>query len=181
MYLSSGLFREKDIINRLPISGVKDITTEDPELNLQIRYTRNNKAIIQQETIFSCAPTCIAMLLMDNNKTPDWRTLKYNSERGYTKEMIEKKLKKANVEVIKTDNIIDLRLLKQAIKDNGSAICFLCGHAIIVDNINEANEVTLRDPQEGREITVTGDNFIDTRNLHMWSRNCSIFQIKNVN
>lgn len=126
-----------------------------------IKYTKNNKAIIQQQATRGCTAAVAAMLILDNGGTYGANNLR-NCNLGDDDNMI-RDIQRANFTPVKTDVAKgDLDALDQLIKQNGSAIVTvqsgIGGHVVVVDEIT-SEKVRLRDPYHGWEIDVNREAF----------------------
>jgi hypothetical protein len=161
-------FENEDIVSKLPISKRKEIHVEGGKnffckqidnWTLEVRYSQHGKAIIQQQSIYSCTAASSAMLIFDKGGTPNWNLLK---TRGESQANIERDdIEQAGYNPIETKvKTLKVESLRELILNNGSCIVNLPGHALVVDEVSEdLLTVRLRDPCHGWEITVNSAAF----------------------
>lgn len=151
------LFSDSEIIEKLDI-----IERVEIEHNIYASYTKNRRAIIQQQATRGCTAATAAMLIMDNGKKPDLKNLQCRNL-GNDEDQIRDIQNAGLKPVINSAN--NLLELKNLIMKNGSAIVSISGkiggHVIVVDEISkDFSMIRLRDPYHGWEITVKKDSFL---------------------
>ena len=151
------LFTDDEIIEKLNV--VKKVEFGPDAF---IYYTKNGKAIIQQQATRGCTAAAAAMLIMDHGKTPNFDELSRRNL-GNDDDQI-RDLKEAGLSPI-TPEAKDLSELRDLIELNGSCIATvvgkLGGHVIVVDFVSEdLSKIRLRDPCHGWEITVGSEAFL---------------------
>ncbi|MBS0627455.1 MAG: hypothetical protein JSS09_04515, partial [Verrucomicrobia bacterium] len=156
------LFSDSEIIEKLDI-----IERENIGLNTYIgssiycSYTKNRKAIIQQQATRGCTAATAAMLIKDNGKKPNLLALQ-SSYLGNNEKQVRDIQEAGLKAVINSAN--DLSELRNLIIQNDSCIVSvsgkLGGHVIVVDEVSEdLSKIRLRDPCHGWEITVSREAF----------------------
>jgi hypothetical protein len=154
------LFLDCEIVEKLDIVRVEVIK----DSLIYAYYTRNGKAIIQQQGTRACTAATAAMLIMDNGGTPDVSQLK-SRNLGLDVDIL-RDLETARLGFIRqTVDTNDLEWLRNLIRRGGSCIVSLTGslgqHSIVVDEVSDdLATVRLRDPYHGWEITVTREAFL---------------------
>ena len=129
-----------------------------------VDFTAHNKVVIQQQATRGCTAGAAAMLIFDAGKEISYQLLR-STNLADTKEIV-RWIENASLPVVCTLAIkADLTQLKELIQKNGSAIVStnnnLGSHVIVVDHIrDDLQEIRLRDPFHGWEITVTKDAFL---------------------
>lgn len=129
-----------------------------------IARTENGKHVILQQAAKSCVPTCVAMIVLDHGKTPDYEAIsKTNLPK---KEQASVWVKKAGLTPVLTeleDPQNTTKVLIQCLQENGPGILQisqskLSGHTIVLDAISEtANTAIIRDPFHGWSLTIRLD------------------------
>lgn len=129
-----------------------------------IDFTQNNKAIIQQQATRGCTAATAAMLIKDQGGKPKFCELQ-GSNLG-DDESIKQDIQNAGFKLMVTSLISNsLEDFREQLKNYGSAIVSLedpqaGGHSIVVDEVSEdLQQVRLRDPYHGWEITVSAEAF----------------------
>lgn len=150
-------FQDSDIVQKEPI-----VKTQMLEKSLvEVRYTRHNKAILQQQARRACTAATAAMLILDHRKTPDLFQVKTRNLGNASDELRD--LEKAQLRAVAV-KIQKFSELQNAVKKHGSVITGIGGeigsHSIVVDAIS-TDTVRLRDPYHGWEITVSKDAFTE--------------------
>ena len=145
------------------------IRTVDIGSNVKVDFTENNKAVIQQQAMRGCTAAVVAMLVFDAGKSINMGALK-NTNLGDTdtvKGWIEEAGLKPLHTILNNEDGDDalLKELQQLLVKHGSAIVKTAndigGHVVVVDHISDdLQQVRLRDPMHGWEITVTKEGFL---------------------
>jgi hypothetical protein len=154
---SGELFSDSEIVEKLDIIKRIEIGS-----NIYASYTKNGKAIIQQQATRGCTATTAAMLIMDNGKKANLvalRTRNLGNDEDQMRDIQNAGLKA----VINSAN--DLSELRNLIIQNDSCIVSvdgkLGGHVIVVDEVSkDLSKIRLRDPYHGWEITVNSEAFL---------------------
>ncbi len=128
-----------------------------------IAITKNCKHVILQQAVKSCVPTCVAMLLLDRGKIPNYDALKSsclaNTEQ-VTKWINDAQLV-SRLSLVPLKNFIDF--LSNCLAENGPGMLeiyhpVIAGHAVILDKIStERNEAVIRDSFHGWMVTIKLD------------------------
>jgi hypothetical protein len=136
----------------------KSILTSTEKQDKAIAITESGKHVILQQTVKSCVPTCMAMLILDHGKTPDYEAISstYLAKIEQAIEWGKKAGLKCQKTVIPTENSIEL--LSKRLAENGPGMLevdhpTLRGHAIILDAIEDGHAV-IRDPFHGWMVTI---------------------------
>lgn len=151
----STFIEDKDIISILPYTIEND---------LGARFTRHQKAILQQNALHSATATCIDMLCLDKGKAVSFIASEDFSHTHQIARKLESKGLSAKIskipQAIKMQPALFMETLKHYIFLKGS---FIIGvesdtigpHAIIIDEVSECLKyIRLRDPYHGWEITI---------------------------
>lgn len=158
------LFTDQEILKLHPSIRRVDIGN-----NIQVDIVENNKVVIQQQATRGCTAAAAAMLIHDAGKNVDLSSLQ-QTNLGNTKSIVSS-IEKADLtpvvtELNTTNNSKELlKQLQQLLRKNGSAIVStshdIGSHVVVVDHISDnLNEVRLRDPYHGWDITVTKEAFM---------------------
>jgi hypothetical protein len=134
-----------------------------------IGITDNGKHVILQQTAKSCVPSCVAMLVLDHGKTPNYEAIK--STYLATKDAAIQWVKEAglNPEVTTITGTPKHRVaqtLKEAIQKHGSGVLTISHpkigfHDIVLDEISiETNSAIIRDPFHGWCLTIKLDSLL---------------------
>jgi|GEM_PF-5603000 len=167
------LFSDEEIVEKKPIIRQKPLIQGE---KVYAEFTEHGKAIIQQQATRGCTAAVAAMLIIDNNKQPSIQELR--SRNLGNDDDQERDIREAVLEPLTTE-VHSLQELRQELLKNGSAIIGVDyqdsgGHVIVVDAVSEDSEqVRLRDPYHGWEITVTGTAFDKA-----WMGGGKIMQVK---
>lgn len=123
--------------------------------DVYVEFTKNQKAIIQQQAVRGCTAAVAAMLIVDHGKSCDINELRRRNL-GNTEDIcrdIENAGLQAKVTYVSVKDD-----LNNIVQQGNSAIVTIDGeiggHVIIVDEI-KANKARVRDPYHGWEITIT--------------------------
>lgn len=156
-------------INKRSLETFQELSPDEPvwekvfeglEKELQaIGITENCKHVILQLATRSCVPTCVAMLVMDHGKNPDYLSIKYTNlaHDEQAIQWIEKAgLKHKLTPLADSQNVIET--LRECIQKHGSGILSVNGeigsHVVILDEIYEETAV-IRDPYHGWAVTIS--------------------------
>jgi hypothetical protein len=147
-----------------------------------IAKTADGKHVILQQTPTSCSPTCVAMLVLDHGKVPNYEAIS-TTNLANTLDAINW-FTEAGLKTIRTElsdkNNITADLVK-LLKENGPGILTLNhpdigNHSVVLDRIStEDNEAIIRDPFHGWMITVKLDVLISWVEDH---RSPNFLQVK---
>lgn len=128
-----------------------------------IARTQCGKHVILQQSAGSCAPSCVAMLVLDKGKSPNYEAIRFTS--GTWTEHLVKWVNQAGfgceISGIPLENKIEF--LSKKVSELGSGILSISHpemgtHAIILDEISaEKNEAVIRDPFHGWMVTMKLD------------------------
>lgn len=170
---SGELFSDCEIVEKLDVVKRAEIGS-----NIYASYTKNRKAIIQQQARRGCTAATAAMLIMDNGKNPDLLALRGRNI-GNDEDQI-RDIQNAGLKAAK-NSANDLSELRNLIIQNDSCIVTvsgrLGGHVIVVDEVSsDLSKIRLRDPYHGWEITVHSDAF-----LKEWKGGTAIQIVKKFN
>lgn len=150
---SVDFFTDDEILENLNI--IKTVIQEDTE----IRYTKNGKAILQQQATRGCTAATAAMLILDNGKEPDYWGLRMRTLAN--DEDLVKDIEKAGLKAF-INKASDLSELKSMITRHDSCVGSVKGgHVIVMDEVSsDLSKIRLRDPYHGWEITVGSEAFL---------------------
>ncbi|MGO0305698.1 cysteine peptidase family C39 domain-containing protein [Endozoicomonas acroporae] len=128
--------------------------------SVEVKYTCNERPIIQQQATRGCTYAAAAMLMHQHHRTFSVSALK-STNLGNDR-LIRRTLSTAGLTPIKT-RCSNLEKLANAVYKRGSAIvsvgrCKSGGHVIIVDAVTDTS-VLIRDPYHGWEIEISRDAF----------------------
>lgn len=162
------IFADEDILTVHKIVKKEKLTEKSSGTfgnGIEIEYSENGKAIIQQQGARGCAAASTAMLIADHKKSINvHRLVSCNFSPADTKIT---DLEQAGLTPITTTikNPQMLEKLEKQIKKQGSALVTISdeetSHAIVVDAVNlQEKSVRLRDPYHGWEITVKAASFL---------------------
>ena len=157
-------FRDDEILKLHPSNSSIEISE-----SVNADLTDNNKIVIQQQAKRGCTAAVAAMLIYDAGKKVDVSNLQ-STNLGNTQSIVGT-IKRAELTPIVTELTGNptpnelLTKLKELLLANGSAIVStgndIGGHVVVVDHISDdLQEVRLRDPYHGWDITVTKDAFL---------------------
>jgi len=133
---------------------------------IYVEYTRNSKAIIQQQAARGCGPAAAAMLIVDHYGIENFpqKCFDFNSLRCCSlsnDEDLSLIFQRANVNVL-TRHCSSIDQLQREIQNGGSAIVSvdsgLGGHYVVVDEISQSG-VRIRDPFHGWEVLIKKADF----------------------
>jgi hypothetical protein len=147
-------FTDDEILENLNI--IKTVIKE----NTEIRYTKNGKAILQQQATRGCTAATAAMLMLDNGKEPNYWGLR-------TRTLANDEEQVANIKSTGLKAFInkakDLSELKDMILRHDSCVgSFRGGHVIVIDEVSsDLSKIRMRDPYHGWEITVGSESFLN--------------------
>lgn len=147
------------VIREESLSNIRVVSREETIQNIRIGYV-SNKALLMQKNSEQSLTACIAMRILDLEKTPNWTT--FNSSSGSLEALKDINrsglaLKAKNIELTN-----DLSPLRDAIKEFGPAILNLGKerHFVIIDEVGEdLSSVTFRDPDRAIMATMTRMEF----------------------
>jgi ABC-type bacteriocin/lantibiotic exporter with double-glycine peptidase domain len=162
------VFDDKEIIEYHPMFRQEELgkctNKYDEEEDVYIDFTRNDKAIIQQQATRGCIAATAAMLIKDQGGKPDFATLQCRNLGS--DEDIQQDIQKAVFKPIITPLASNsLEMFRKQLLEYGSAIVSIWdplagGHSIVVDEVSKnLKQVRLRDPYHGWEITVSAEAF----------------------
>lgn len=128
-----------------------------------IAITTAGKHVILQPAVKACVPACIAMLLLDRGKKPNYQEMQEtnlaNTQRAI--EWVNEAKLECQITEIPQDNAIDLLSKRLAEKGPGKLSIehpTIGSHAIILDEISrEKGEALIRDPFHGWMLTIKLD------------------------
>lgn len=128
-----------------------------------IAISEQGKHIILQQTVASDVPTCLAMLILDHGKQPNYKTLRIN-DLANTKQAIEW-AKEVQLECLVTEISMEnpIELLSKCLSEKGPGMLLLDHptldeHVVILDEIStEKKEAVIRDPFHGWMVTIKLD------------------------
>ncbi len=152
------IFSDEEIVSLHEV-----VMTTHQEDGLNIDYSTDLKAIIQQQSLRGCAMASAAMLLKDFGVSPSFDTLS-NANLG-DDELIKAEFRKYGFDAIKTE-FKDINQLRQSIEKYGSCELTISDplvgwHSIVVDSVTEdLLFTTLRDPYHGWQITINSEALI---------------------
>ncbi|MEK7339162.1 MAG: papain-like cysteine protease family protein [Verrucomicrobiota bacterium] len=157
------IFKDKEILQYHAVlqqeSLGKHTNVYGEEEEVYIDFTQNNKAIIQQQATRGCTAATAAMLIKDQGGSPDFYALQERNlgDDEDIKQDIQSAGFKPVVTLLKSNS---LEAFRAQLSSYRSAIVSIIDpqagcHSIIVDEVSEdAQQVRLRDPYHGWEITV---------------------------
>lgn len=155
------LFQDSDILEKEPIERFETLKSSD----VVVRYTKHNKPIIQQQATRGCTAAVTAMLIKEHGGEVDLHKLK-NTNLG-NEEKMRTTLEGAGFKVLlhTPEPMNYLQELRKYLQAHGSAIVSvgssIGGHVMIVDEVSSSfDQVRLRDPYHGWEITVKAEAFL---------------------
>lgn len=170
--LMKPLFLKSEIVSISKISSSGRLKTESRAF-IPRTVSENSKGIVQQCAIKTCGQTCVAMLLLDHEMTPDFKTISagsWSNNKSMIKLLADGGLKaESDMLSTKSKNEFILRL-KSQVDRKGSTIVGIKGlkegriggHLLICDYVSfDLLSVRIRDPWHGWEMTVTADAFLD--------------------
>lgn len=143
---------------------------------IEVKYTHNNRPIIQQQAARIDASAVTAMLLLQHERPFSFNELKSRQSDG--DDCITGYLSAVGLSPL----IVGIKTLKDlahAIHNNGAAIVMvnqgMQQHRVIVDEVTDGF-VLIRDPYHGWEARIYPDAFLKT-----WSKECqlNVIQVKN--
>ncbi|NGX43378.1 MAG: hypothetical protein K940chlam7_01675 [Chlamydiae bacterium] len=137
--------------------------TEDLGAGVVAKISESGKNVIQQRGARGCTAAVAAMLIRDRGGTPNVKAMDQRSLAGSGEICLD--IRNAGFTPIHTERVDNLEHLKRLLEENGSAIVDINdkrigSHVIIVDEIRD-EDVRIRDPYHGWEISVTLDAFKD--------------------
>ena len=152
---SGEFFTDQEIIETCEV--IKIETRE----GIEIHYTKHGKPIILQQATRGCTAATAAMLILDNEKEPNFDGLRKRNLGNDHYQITD--IKNAQLEPLLT-KAKDLTELRHLIIQNGSGVASVSGkmggHVIVVDDVSiDLTQVRLRDPYHGWEITVGREAF----------------------
>ena len=182
LYGTYNIFKDEEIIEYHPVLRQEELgkctNKYDEEEDVYIDFTRNDKAIIQQQSTRACVAATAAMLIKDQKKEfsfIDLSTCSFEND-----EDTKKYVRTAGLEPIVTHLESNSLEILRKLLGCGSAIVSIwdpqANHrSIIVDEVSEdLQQVRLRDPYHGWEITVSAAAF-----QLRWKGDQKIIQIRN--
>jgi hypothetical protein len=154
------VFEDEDILSYKEI-----IHTEELASDFFVTYTEHGKSILQQQSTRGCTAAATAMLINDHHKPIDMDELIMRNL-GNESDMAQDIRKAGLTPLINyLSESLGLEELRAFILKSGSAIVGINGnefgeHVVVVDEISaNLDQVRLRDPYHGWEITVKGEAF----------------------
>lgn len=132
----------------------------------QVHYTKNNKAIIMQESLTGCSAGASSMLIVDNGKLPKANDLLHR--KSASTKQIAQDIQNAGLEPLLVPVASygrSLEKLREQILKHGPADVRVrkpntTGHALLVDEISaDLKKVRIRDPWHGWEIIIKAEAF----------------------
>lgn len=148
------------------LKRIKEANRSHPHVlneKLEVLYTTHNKPIIQQQNSRDATMAAAAMLILEQGGFIQTHQMLY-PESLNTKSDITAWIKQAGLNPAITDIDNNLEKLKKCVEEDGSAIVSLTSqigpHVVLVDEVSaDLNQVRLRDPFHGWEVTVSGESF----------------------
>lgn len=126
-----------------------------------LAQTRDGKNVLLQQALFSCAPTAVAMIALDQNGHPDIDSIGYGKITELDQELYWIKVAGFDPVVHKIQgNVVQKAEQLAEHLNNGSGILHifhpeLKGHVVVLDEVVlKNNSVVIRDPYHGRKITM---------------------------
>lgn len=127
---------------------------------INVKYTHNNRPVIQQQATRGCSYAVVAMLLHQHQRTFSVELLRTTNLRD--KDFIIKSLSSAGLTAL-ISSLQTLEDLTEATGRYGSAIVTVCSaggwHSVIVDEVT-VNFVLIRDPYHGWEVKIRREAFL---------------------
>ncbi len=128
-----------------------------------IAVTEQGKHVILQQSVHSSISTCLAMLILDQGRTPNYQTMEgshiddhiwvmdWIKEAGFNPKLTP---------LFNGRNQLEILVQRLEQRQNGPGLLSIChpdigGHAVVVDAIStRANTATIRDPLHGWMLTM---------------------------
>ncbi|QZA58602.1 hypothetical protein [Candidatus Rhabdochlamydia porcellionis] len=184
IYRTCSLFKDEEILKHHAVIKQeligKCFNKYKEEEDVYMDFTENGKAIIQQQATRGCTAAVAAMLIKDQKGKFNFYGLSMCNLGD--NENIKQAIRAAGFKPIVTRLALNsLKALKTQLLNHGSAIVSIVdpkagGHSIVVDEVSEdLQQVRLRDPYHGWEITVSAEAF----QVRWTSLDCTIIQIEN--
>jgi hypothetical protein len=138
-----------------------------------IAVTESGKHVILQQSGKSCVPTCVAMLVLDHAKAPNYRALQCINLASASQAC--EWMEQAGLVPLLTwiDNSQNTaRILRDCLRENGPGVLSIDhpeirGHVVILDEISETeNTAIVRDPYHGWSLTIKLDSLLSWCDQH---------------
>lgn len=146
--------RSKNFLTHVKMHPFERIVPLENGSSVKVGYTRNGKAVIQQQAVRGCSAAVAAMLIVDNGGKYDEKDLILRNLGSQVTIGAEIRAVGLSEVQIVVNSLSDLQ---SEIQRNGSAVvgvrASFGGHFIIVDHLTAA-EARIRDPWHGWEVTI---------------------------